>query len=111
MPLLGGYARVTSDGFFVRSPEGAASDGGRRCLTIRTRTRCRAGRGDDAFYMAAEEGEFVPSALKLNSGHSVLCGQVFYRIFGCLNFRLYPQTDVFLMGAQSFLVRFAAREA
>jgi len=61
--------------------------------------------------MAAEGSELVPSALKLNLCHAVLCGQVFYRIFCCLNFRLYPQTDVYLMGAQSFLVRFAAREA
>ena len=61
--------------------------------------------------MAAEGSEFVPSALKLNLGHAVLCGQVFQRIFCSLNFCLYPQTDVSLMDAQSFLVCFAAREA
>ena len=60
--------------------------------------------------MAAEGSELVPSALEFNLGQAVLGGQFFYRIFYCLNFRLYSQTDVFLMGAQSFLVRSAARE-
>ena len=61
--------------------------------------------------MTAEEGELVPSALEFNLCHAVLCRQVFQRIFCSLDFCLYPQTDVSLMGAQSFLVRFAAREA
>jgi len=100
-----------SGSLFCALAEGRGERRGRDYLPIQTRSRRPPGCGDDAFYMAAEGSELVLSALKLNLGHAVLCGQVFQRIFCNLNFRLYPQTDVFLMGAQSFLVRFAAREA